>query len=64
MPVQELCDLGDVTMGYRIAIFEKLSVRNLNKIKATTMPVNPYDDPMVSLRRPHGKCDLDIVQAS
>ena len=28
------------------------------------MPVNPYDDPKVSLRRPHGNGDLDIVLAS
>ena len=28
------------------------------------MPVNPYDDRKVSLRRPYGKGDLDIVQAS
>ena len=28
------------------------------------MPVNPYDDPKVSLRRPHGNGDLDIVRAS
>ena len=28
------------------------------------MPVNPYDDRKVSLRRSHGNGDLDIVQAS
>ena len=28
------------------------------------MPVNPYDDSKVSLRRPHGNGDLDIVGAS
>ena len=28
------------------------------------MPVNPYDDGKVSLRRPHEKGDLDIVRAS
>ena len=27
------------------------------------MPVNPYDDRKVSLRRPHGNGDLDIVRA-
>ena len=36
----------------------------LNKIVEATMPVNPYDDRKVSLRRPHGKGDLDIVRAS
>ena len=28
------------------------------------MPINPYDDRKVSLGRPHGNCDLDIVRAS
>ena len=28
------------------------------------MPVNPYDDHKISLRRPHGNGDLDIVWAS
>ena len=28
------------------------------------MPVNPYDDRKVSLWRPHGNGDLDIVRAS
>ena len=28
------------------------------------MPVNPYDDRKVSLRRPHGNGDFDIVRAS
>ena len=28
------------------------------------MPVNPYDDRKVSLQRPHGNGDLDIVGAS
>ena len=28
------------------------------------MPVNPYDDCKVSLQRPHGNSDLDIVRAS
>ena len=28
------------------------------------MPLNPYDDRKVSLRRPHGNGDWDIVGAS
>ena len=28
------------------------------------MPVNPYDNRKVSLGRPHGNGDLDIVRAS
>ena len=33
----------------------------LNKIVEALMPVNPYDDRKVSLWRPHGNGDLDIV---
>ena len=36
----------------------------LNKIVEATMPVNPYDDRKVSLRRPHGNGYLVIVGAS
>ena len=36
----------------------------LNKIVEATMPVNSYDDRKVSLQRPHGNGDLDIVRAS
>ena len=35
----------------------------LNKIVEATMPVNPYDDGKVSLRRLHGNSDLDILRA-
>ena len=35
----------------------------LNKIVEATMPENPYNDRKVSLWRPHGNGDLDIVQA-
>ena len=28
------------------------------------MPVNPYDNRKVTLRRPHGNGDLDIVRTS
>ena len=36
----------------------------LNKIIEATMPINPYDGRKVSLRRPHGSGDLDIIRAS
>ena len=36
----------------------------LNKIVEATMSVNPYDGRKVSLQRPHGNGDLDIVRAS
>ena len=35
----------------------------LNKIVEATMPVIPYDDRKVSLRRQHGNGDFDIVGA-
>ena len=49
----------DVSTGLRICHYAELS-----KIIVTTMPVNQYDDRKVSLRRPHGNSDLDIIQAS
>ena len=36
----------------------------LVKILEATMAVTPYDDHKVSLWRPHGKGDLDIIWAS
>ena len=44
--------------------FSNLSLCGVNKIVEATMPVNPYDDRKVSLRRPYGNGDLDIVRAS
>ena len=44
--------------------FQICHCAELNKIVEATMPVNPYDDRKVSLRRPHGNGDLDIVGAS
>ena len=44
--------------------FQFCHCAELNKIVEATMPVNPYDDRQVFLRRPHGNGDLDIVQAS
>ena len=44
--------------------FQICHCAELNKIVEATMPVNPYDDRKVSLRRPQGNCDLDIVGAS
>ena len=35
----------------------------LNKIMEATMPINRYDDRKVSLHRPHGNGDLDMVRA-
>ena len=51
-----------LAMGLRF--FQICHCAELNKIVEATMPVNPYDDRKVSLRRPHGIGDLDIVRAS
>ena len=44
--------------------FQICHYAEINKIVETTIPVNPYDDRKVSLRRPHGNGDLDIIRAS
>ena len=49
-------------MGLRF--FQICHCVELNKIVEATMPVNLYHDRKVSLRRPHGNGDLDIVRAS
>ena len=47
-----------------LQFFQICHYAELNKIVEATIPVNPYDDRKVSLRRPHGNGDLDIVGAS
>ena len=47
-----------------LRFFQICHCAELNKIVEATMPVNLYDDRKVSLRRPHGNGDLDIVRAS
>ena len=47
-----------------LRFFQICHCAELNKIIEATMPVNPYHDHMVSLRRPHGNGDLDILRAS
>ena len=52
---------------YRLRAYDFFQIchsAELNKIVEATMPVNPCDDRKVSLRRPHGNIDLDIVRAS
>ena len=44
--------------------FQICHCAELNKIVEAMMPVNPHDDRKVSLRRPHGNGDLDIIRAS
>ena len=54
-----------MSTGYGPTIFFQIChCAELNKIVDATIPVNPYDDRKVSLRRPHGNGDLDIVRAS
>ena len=62
------CPYEDRTMSLRCVyglraydFFQICHCAELNKIVEATMPVNPYDDRKVSLRRPHGNGDLDIV---
>ena len=47
-----------------LRFFQICHCAELNKIVEPTMPVNPYDNSKVSLRKPHGNGDLDIVRAS
>ena len=44
--------------------FQIFHCMELNKMVEAMMPVNRYDDRKVSLLRPHGNGDLDIVGAS
>ena len=47
-----------------LRFFQICHCLELNKIIEATMPINRYDDRKVSLHRPHGNGDLDIVRAS
>ena len=47
-----------------LRFFQICHCAELNKSVEATMPVNPYDDCKVSLPKPHGNGDLDIVRAS
>ena len=64
--------VGSLRLSYNVSamclraydFFQICHCAELNKIVEATMPVNPYDDRKVSLRRLHGNGDLDIVPAS
>ena len=47
-----------------LRFFQICHCAELNKIVEATMPVNPYDDRKVTMRRPHGNGDLDVVRTS
>ena len=65
------CPYGDHAMSLRCVyglraydVFQICHCAELNKILEATLPVNTYDDRKVSLTRPHGNGNLDIVRAS
>ena len=64
VPVRGSYDHCDVSTGHGLTICQICHCAELNKIVEAMMLVNPYDDRKVSLRRPHGNGDLDIVPAS
>ena len=71
LTITVLCLHGDRTMLLRCVygvgaydFFQICHCAEWNKIVEATMPVNPYDDFKVSLQRPHGNGDLDILRAS
>ena len=64
VPVRGLYDLTVMCLQANDFFFKFVIVRSKKKIVEATMPVNPHDDRKVSLRRPHGNGDLDIVRAS
>ena len=66
MPVRGSYDVTAMCLwatGLRF-LFQICHCAELDKIEEATMPVNPYDDRKVALRRPRGNGDLDIVRAS
>ena len=58
------CPYGDCTMSLRCNYGLRAYDFFFKFVIEATMPVNPYDDRKVSLRRAHGNGDLDIVRAS
>ena len=65
MPVRGSNDVAATCLrATGLRFFQTCHCAELNKIVEATMPVNPYDDRKVSLRRPYGDGDLDIVRAS
>ena len=65
MPVRGSYDVTAMCLrATGLQFFQICHCAELNKIVETTMPVNPYDDRKVSLRRLHRNSDLDIVGES
>ena len=65
MDVRGSCDVSAMCLrATGLRFFQICHCAELNKIVEATMPVNPYDDRKVTLRRLHGNGDLDIVRTS
>ena len=65
MPVRGSYDVTVMCLrATGLRFFRICHYAELNKIVEATMPLNPYDGCKVTLRRPHGNGDLDIVRAS
>ena len=64
MPVRGSYDVTAMCLwATGLRFFQLCYCAELNKIVEASMPVNPYVDRKVSLRRPHENGDLDIVRA-
>ena len=65
VPEQGLYDVTAICLrATGLRFFQICHWTELNKIVEATMPVSPYDLRKVSLRRPQGNGDLDILRAS
>ena len=65
MPVRGSYDVSAMCLrATGLRFFQIRHCAELNKIEEATMPVNPYDDRKVILRRPHGKGHFDFVRKS
>ena len=66
MPVRGSYDVTAMCLrATGLRFFQICHCAELNKIVEATMPVNSYNhDRKVSLRRPHGNGDLNLVRAS
>ena len=65
VPVRECYDVTAMCLrATGLRFFLICNCAELNKMVEATMSVNPYDERKISLRRPHGNGDLDIVRVS
>ena len=64
VPVRGSYNVTAMCLRAHAYIFQICHCAVLNKFVEATMAVYPCDERKVSLRRPHGNGDLDIVRAS